>query len=176
MMNQRETRLFEIPIYGINEERYQAKHKLAAAKFANNSLTLLRCENVEAEKDRLRDIYFECEYKSFEYNQIVGYIVIGINAMDLFFTLYLSDKRYRFNAMRVERSIKKIVRPGNHVYIGSSKTNDDIATIIKRWLHLEVVELNKKHKNYYVDTTALDNIVNDLDYLSIIKREDVFRE
>ena len=172
MLNNTGTRIFEIPIYGISEARFNKKWSKKADDFINTSYTLIGCQNIESEKKRLRGIFKQYEERPYRYNQIVGCLVVSIDRSDINLSLYLSDVQYRYDAKRTERLIKKRMRSGDHSYIGNLKSNSELAMEIKKYVNFEVENLKRYHKNYFLDTTAFDAIINHIDLLSIINKED----
>ena len=171
MLNNAGARIFEMPIYGVSETAFSRKWNEKADGFAQTSYTLNRCEDVDTEKNRLRGIIMRSEKRQYMYNQIVGFLVISIDGTDANFSLYLSDVQYRYSAKKSQKSVRQMVRSGDHLYIGNLKSNSALAMLIKERINYEVEYLKRVHKGYFLDTTVFDEVIDHIDLLSIINKE-----
>ncbi|MBO4987715.1 MAG: hypothetical protein J6C63_02570 [Lachnospiraceae bacterium] len=156
-------KFIEIPIYALDERtlcvRYEKYvEELRRDVFSDiNEETFKRCLEIGTYPKRV-----------WEYNHIVGYIVIGYEFGDLQFKVYLptsQKQRYRWRTTK-KTFLYDTHSNGTHFRVDGSMSSQDIQQEIENMLN----SIIKEHvpKRYYVDRQAFDNINSKIDYLKII--------
>ena len=146
-----EKTLFEIPIYSMSREKFDAKWKAKCTELYNQLIEHGHTEN--SAQQGVSAVFYP--YWIWEYNQIVGYIKISISATDVLFRLYCSmDKQYRFNS-KEKHFIQDWGINGAHFY-ADGKTDEEIKREIRFWLN--AIETDYLHKKFYVEYKAFNTI------------------
>lgn len=154
-----ERKLLELPIYSMSEEAFSKRWNHHYEKRVRE-LMLSGHRTYEAASKDARVCTFP--YNVWQYNQIIGYIVIFISSNDVYFKQFRSlDSVYRFNS-RTKHYIQYTESVNNHFYISSRNTNEDIKEHIKKWIHSFSDELESQ--GLYLDISTFENI---FDYLDI---------
>lgn len=156
-------KLFEIPIYRYSKielkKRYDRYISSLMTKF--QSITEETANNIielETYPQRLWD-----------YNHIIGYIVVKKEYSDIVIELYLPEPmitRYYWH------SIKKIFLynthlNGHHFYIGDMKNGAQLKKQLHTLLDSLISDIEKK--KYFVDSEAFESIDELLDYDRLLK-------
>lgn len=160
-------KFIEIPIYALDKTTLRVRYEKYIETLRRDVFpdikeeTFQRCLEIETYPKRI-----------WEYNHIVGYIVIGYEFGDIQFKVYLpTPQKQRY----IWRSSKKtflydIDSNGTHFRVDGTMSSQDIQHEIMDMLN----SIIKEHvpKKYYVDRQAFDNINNSIDYLEIINEVD----
>lgn len=162
-------KLFEIPIYAYSPEglqkkvsEYKEKHKkeyeISHKKIDQQHMSA--CANLACSP-----------YQLWEYNHIVGYIVIASEKNDLVFELYLQAHSNNFKSRYIWLSNQKWFLCNQnildyHFRMKPTDTNE----IIKAKIILLLEEIIKEFipSKYYVDRDAFDNVNKLIDYESLL--------
>jgi hypothetical protein len=160
-------KIIEIPIYALDKKTLRLRYDkyvevLRREVFPNvNEDTFQRCLEVETYPKRIWD-----------YNHIVGYIVIGYEFGDVVYKVYLPTphkQRYIWKSSK-KTFLYDIHANGTHFRIDKNMSTQDVQYEIKDMLNSVI----KEHvpKKYYVDSQAFDNINDNIDYLKIFNKVD----
>lgn len=160
-------KLIEIPIYALDKQTLHLRYE--------KYIEALRKEFLPNIKEDTFQRVLEGETypkRVWDYNHIVGYIVIGYEFGDILYRIYLpSPKKERY----IWKSSKKtflydIHANGTHFRIDKRMNNQDVQCEIRDMLNSVI----KEHipKKYFVDRQAFDNINDNIDYLKIFKEVD----
>lgn len=163
-------KLFEIPIYAYSPEglqkkvsEYKEKHK----------------ESYEVSHEKIDQQHmnacanFACSpYQTWQYNHIVGYIVIVSEKNDIVFELYLQTHSSNYKSRYIWRSNQKWFLCnqnilGYHFMIKPTDTNDIIKKRVFSFLEGIIKEFIPS--KYYVDREAFENINKLINYESLLK-------
>ena len=103
-----------------------------------------------------------------DYNHIVGYIVVGVTTQDIQILVYLplSLQKYSWKSSK-KHFIEPTSPKGIHEYIGGGLSNIEIQGKISQLLTAVISE--DVPKRYYVDTEVFYNIHKHLDYKALMK-------
>jgi len=155
--------LCEVPIYGTTQESYNKYWDLQAEKFIKECLAVApdRKDIKQLRGTFLRNVMWK-------YNQIVGFIRISMSRNEINFEEFISFSKYRRDNKRTVSLIQ--FNGDHHFYIGHANSNKEISTMIREELEGYVKHKLKSHPNYYFDTTAFLNIIDYIDFISLIKR------
>lgn len=158
-------KVFEIPVYALTRE--QLRHKFV--KFVDSwkeknpyasSENLRRCIEIETYPQRL-----------WEYNHIVGYIVISTDRYDILFDLYLPTpliERYIWTSKQ-KRFLYNIQANGTHFHMNDKLSNMEIQKKIQEMLNGVI----KRHipERFFVDLEAFKTLNRMIDYKLILQEE-----
>ena len=153
-----ERKLLEIPIYSMSKETFLKRWNNRYDKRVQD-LMLSGHRTYETAKKDARVCTFP--YNVWEYNQIIGYIVISISFNDVYFHQFRSlDSVYRFDS-RVKHFIQHTERVNNHFPVLSHYTNEEIKENIRHWVYSLSKEIESD--GHYLDISAFENILGYLD-------------
>ena len=158
-------KVFEIPVYALTRE--QLRHKFV--KFVDSwkeknpyasSENLRRCIEIETYPQRL-----------WEYNHIVGYIVISTDRYDILFDLYLPTpliERYIWTSKQ-KRFLYNIQANGTHFHMNDKLSNMEIQKKIQEMLNGVI----KRHipERFFVDLETFKTLNRMIDYKLILQEE-----
>ncbi len=149
--------LFEIPIYAMSEKEFNKRWNKKKAELYDMFISSGHSD--ESAKSGIKMLCFP-RYL-WKYNQIIGYIRISISIHDIWFDVYRSLDKIYYADSRQKHFIENIHANGTHFYV--SKQSDEE---IKREIREMLKEIEKEHlrKNFYVDYSTFDNI---LEYVNI---------
>lgn len=105
-------------------------------------------------------------YFSWQYNKIIGFLTVNYNPTIniIIFDIALDCKKHPYDSNNKGPIIKQNLL-GEHFRVDSKMTNAEIQGEIKDYVkRLSEVDL----KRYYVDKRAFENIINVVDFKSII--------
>lgn len=152
-------KLFEIPIYAMKKEEFCKKWDKEIKKYNIHS---------EEEYKDIKNLFFPMTV--WEYNQIIGYIVIQIikreYGTDIEFEWYQSDKeKFIFKSKR-KNFIYNSTLLGFHFFIEENDNNNRIKFKIKEML-CELLK-DEQFKNRYIDLSIFEIQLKYLDIMKII--------
>ena len=157
-------KLFEIPIYGLSRETLHARYNKYCdnfhQKYPNASIECSeRCIELETASQRC-----------WEYNHIVGYILIYFEFNDIWFNVYLPKQcdRYRWESCQ-KTFIRNIFANSTHFRIDDLSNNEAIQKDLADMLDSTI----KAHvpKRFYVDRETFDSTYKFINYSNIISNE-----
>lgn len=158
----REKVLFEIPIYAMSEElfnkRWKEKKEKLYEEFISSGLT----------KEEAEQGVSSCYYPKWlwQYNQIIGFIKISVNATDVIFDVFCSmDKKYYIDS-RQKHFIEDLRCNGTHFY-AIGKAEKTIKKEIREWL--KIIETEHLKKQFYVDYSTFNNIFDFVRVSAVMK-------
>lgn len=160
-------KFIEIPIYALDKSTLCARYKKYVETLRRDVFPDIkeeifqRCLEIETHPKRI-----------WEYNHIVGYIVIGYEIGDILFKVYLptpQKQRYMWKTSK-KTFLYDIHANGTHFRVDGSMSSQDIQHEIADMLNSIIKE--QVPKKYYVDRQAFDNINSKIDYLKIINEVD----
>lgn len=152
--------LFEIPIYTMDKEKFENKWRQKEQKYFEMS----SCETFEEYKKETRLCF--CPYNIWQYNQIIGYIIISVSKNDVWFERYLADiGRIIFDSKQKRFMNNKPIN-GMHFYT-SGMDNSKIIALIKDMQESVVKQFIDK--KYYVDKTVFNNLIDNVDFKGIMQ-------
>ena len=164
-------KLFEIPIYAFSPLAFSARVK----KYKESFIAEYQEKHVRVSDSRMRQLlYLVCHpFQLWDYNHIVGFIVILSDGVDVFFDLYLQAHSYYKKTRYHWRSTQKWLLEnqsvtGYHFRLNERDTSEMIRAKIRSWLDGMIKELVPS--KYYVDREAFDRIDPMINYSSLIKR------
>ena len=158
-------KVFEIPVYAFGKEQLRDK----VAKFSDSwkkknpqivPETTQRCIEIESYPQRL-----------WEYNHIVGYIVISVEGYDIQFDVYLPTPhmdRYIWKSKQ-KHFLYNTHANGTHFYVDEKLSNTQIQQKTQEMLGGVI----KGHipKRFVVDREAFDRVNGMVDYRSILQEK-----
>lgn len=152
-------KIFEIPVYAMPKKVFYKRWE----KVKNKTLDMFVSSGwKENEAKRTIDqLYFP--YTVFDYNQIIGYLIISINSNDVFADyFYTEDEVFRIASKR--RHFMSLMPSIDHLRIYGC-TNNEIADKIK-----ELVDDCKSYidKRFYIDDEIFNRLLYCVDYNRII--------
>lgn len=154
--------LFEIPIYSMSRDEFDAKWSARCAALYNHLIEHGHTD--DSAKESVSAICYP--YRVWEYNQIVGYIKISVSATDVLFRLYCSmEKRHRFNS-KEKHFIQDWGITGAHFY-ADGMSNKEIKEGIRFWLN--AIEKDYLHKKYHVEYETFNNVFDFIDIREIME-------
>ena len=161
-------KLFEIPIYALSRDSLMKRYSNRRKKLIDK-LNLIRTQN--GDQNTINHI-IELEtwpQRLWDYNHIVGYIVIRVDSTDISFEQYTSVesiKRYHWNSKKAKVFLKKNMINGYHFYFRNynggeirSKIHQMLDDIINRMVD----------KRFFVDREAFDQADQFIDYSKLLK-------
>ena len=157
-------KLFEIPVYAmekkeLNLKYHQCAQKMRAELADRPEETIQRCIEIQMYPQRLWD-----------YNHIVGYIVISVTPQDVVFHIYLPTphkERYVWSSGR-KTFLCDISANGTHFYVSDKTENRDIQ---KRTAEMLNGVINDHiPKRYFVDKEAFENLNGMIDYRTAMEK------
>ncbi len=158
-------KLFEIPGYAMDKDTLMKRYDKYCENYRRESVlleaseeTIRRCIEIEAYPQRL-----------WQYNHIVGYIMIGINGQDIDFKVYLPIPKIEkyFWKSKKKNFLYDIRANGAYCRIEKNYTNDYIQQEIEKTLQ----SIIKEHvpNNYYVDLECFIRLNKLLDYKMLVE-------
>lgn len=152
--------LFEIPIYTMDKEKFENKWRQKEQMYFENSVY----ETFEEYK-RETMISF-CPYNIWQYNQILGYIIISVSKNDVWFERYLADMNRIIFDSKQKRFMSNKPMNGMHFYT-SDMDNTKIIALTKEMLESVVKQFIDK--KFYVDKTVFNNLIDNVDFKGIMQ-------
>ena len=160
-------KLFEIPVYAMDKDALMKRYDLFCEKYKEKSIlleaseeTIRRCIEIEAYPQRL-----------WQYNHIVGYIMIGIDGRDIEFKVYLPTPRIEkyYWKSKKKRFLYDIRANDAYCRIEKDYTNGDIRREIAQTLN----GIIKEHipSNYYVDLECFERLNKFLNYKEFLSNK-----
>lgn len=161
-------KLFEIPIYALSRSTLEKRVNYAEASFEKEYLKTN--DNVDNEHFQkcLQLAFFPKQL--WDYNHIIGYIVIKTDEQDVLLEEYLPYKeleRYHWDAEKKHFVVNQM-SPGMHFSIGE-KPSQEIKENIQ--LFLNEFENRLKKRGYVLDREAFDNIAPYIDFKKLVEGE-----
>lgn len=161
-------KLFEIPVYALKQstlkERYMAKRQKLIDEF-----DLVRTQNGNAQKI---DNIVEMEtypQRLWNYNHIVGYIVISVNSTDISFDQFVPAhvlKRYYWDNKTSKTFLRSNHLSGYHFCYQNLSTDAEIRSRIHEML--EEIISKTVNQRFYVDREAFDQADRLMDYSRLL--------
>ena len=155
-------KLFEIPIYALTKEKLHERVEKHIVKLKN--------EHPDAPEETIKHVIELTTFpqRLWDYNHIVGYIVISKEDNDIVFDEYLpveTVQKYYWTSKQ-KRFIQNTGLVGTHFRISNMKTSEEIRNQIHEFLDERIKKLKK---GYYVDREAFDAADALLDYSKLLK-------
>lgn len=157
-------KLFEIPIYYTNSNIFNKKWDKERTRIITK---LLYSGHSQSDAENFfKEISGDKRF--WEYNQIIGYLVISIQDNDVNISLFMSKKQKIIFNKKSKVYIKAYPDRESHFYVSTRTTDIDIKARI-----LEHIEEHKKtikdiHKNYYLDMTIFNNLIEHINIQQMI--------
>ena len=157
-------KLFEIPIYGLSRKTLGARYK----KYCDNFYRKYPDASVESS-----EICIELEKGSqrcWDYNHIVGYILIYFELNDICFNVYLPKQcdRYRWGSCQ-KTFIRNIFANSTHFRINDLSNNEAIQKEIADMLD-STISAHVPNR-FFVDRETFDNTYKFINYSEMILSE-----
>ena len=155
-------KLFEIPVYaftrdGLDERVLRKKESLKASSFTGRSVDRAHIEKVLEFAVSL--------FKEWDYNYIVGYIVVIKEQKEIELCLYFPNPeihRFRWYSKR-KHYLRKTEDNGLHFYIGNIRKGEELKKRIEESVYGVANDLKAK-KGYFVDLETFNNLAPLIDY------------
>ena len=156
-------KLFEIPIYAMGKSQLTRKYHQCASQIREE---LSGHPEKQIQSSIATRLSPPCRW---EYNHIVGYIVISVMGQDVELHVYLPTphkKRYVWLSGR-KIFLYDICANGTHFYISDNMGNGDIQKRTAEMLN----EVIKTHipKRYFVDKECFETLNGMVDYRTIVE-------
>lgn len=154
--------LFEIPIYAIKREVLQSRVEKKKEKHVKEW-------NEQYQHKSAGDAISRClemlafPMRVWEYNHVIGFLRISIDAQDVLFDTYLPMnrlERYHWDS-KVKHFVVNQMEPNNHFYIGN-KSSDEIRNRMTDYLKDYCKRMDRR--GYYVDLVAFNTLHKYIDY------------
>lgn len=158
-------KLFEIPVYALPEEVLEKRVNTAFGKFLMN-------HNYTGKSDtELKQLFDRTAYPArlWEYNHIIGYIVISKSGDDMILDWYAplpTVQKYYWNSGK-KHYIQDTHLNGYHFYTGNMKTGVQLQQRLLEFI--TGFEKDLKKRGYFVDLESFSNIDRLLDYEQLLK-------
>lgn len=153
-----EVKLFEIPIYSMNENEYKKR----CFKYIDKCASETTPDNYKYFYEYLVNIYYK--KRPWKYNQIVGYIEIIFKDDSIWFNEYLTMDKQIHAIANKKHIIQNVLLNGHHFYIKKEMKNNEIKKEMIKWIkNIEKVIIKKP---LYLDKTLF---LSQLDYIDIRK-------
>ena len=160
-------KLFEIPIYSMNENKFFIKwekhfeEKWNKFKYYNPNID--KNDYIENLKEFVRP------QLTWQYNQIVGYIEIYYNFQDIYFQVYYPKvSKIVFNSKQ-KHFIKGEIQVGYHFNINPFKTNKEVIEEIDRWL--KMIKRDDIPNGRYLDLELYNLYKDKIDYIGLLTNQ-----
>lgn len=156
-------KVFDIPIYAMTEEEFRKRR----AQMDSNLYARFQGDTLET--DRMERIIFIETYpaRCWDYNHIVGYIKIQMQATDAWFSVYLPyDKKKYFWNSKKKIHLHDIQANGIHFRIEKNYSNEEIQLEMAEMLDFVI----KEHVplKYFVDDEAFRIMNSSVDYKKLL--------
>ena len=159
-------KLFEIPIYALNRETLMKRYSDRKNKLLDRAV---RAQTTEEDQERIIEIN-TWPQRLWDYNHIVGYIVISIGINDVSFELYVpadTIERYHWDNKSKKMLLKNNQINGCHFNYRNMKTDKEIRNRIHQML--DDITQRMIDKRFYVDREAFDQAEKLIDYSKLLK-------
>ena len=161
-------KLFEIPVYAWTKEKFDKK--IDKAKEIETEAYLKR-HNREDEATCIEEYleYVFNSYQIWEYNHIIGVIVISLEGRDVCFYIYKpysTIEKYHWKS-RKKVYLREQQYGGLHFRISEKDTNESVRIKTKDMLDGIAHDIFKKN---YVDKEAFINVNANIDYMKMISK------
>lgn len=154
--------LFEIPIYSMNQNTFENKWK----KFKQTKIEEDLKKNGELGNYEYWLNKANFPVSVWKYNQIIGYIQIVIKNKDIIFELFITkDKNIHYNG-KTKHFIEYSPTNGLHFFT-DDKNDQDIKMEISKFLTM--IKNEFINKNYFLDLTTYNNLINNINIKKIIE-------
>lgn len=165
-------KLFEIPIYAFSPEMFKTK----VTRYKQSLVEEFHRKHNRIDNAEFREWMFcLCHpFQLWNYNHIVGYIVLLSDGVDVVFELYLQAHEKLFKSRYYWRSTRKWFLEnqginGFHFRIDENDSSDAIREKIYSWLEKLIKEYIPS--KYYIDREAFDSIAPIIDYSDLGVKE-----
>jgi len=161
--------LFEIPIYAIKRDVLHSRVEKTKEKHIKECV---ECHHLKPDSDEIHRSLEMLTYPMcvWEYNHIIGYLRISIDAQDVLFDTYLpmnQVERYHWDS-KVKHFVVNQMEPNNHFYIGN-KSSNEIRDRITDYLNDYCKRMDKR--GYQVDLDAFNTLHKYIDYKMVAEKE-----
>ncbi len=159
-------KLFEIPVYALSKSVLEKRVQQKTDEIKNTKFSQ------QTPEDHLNQLLDRVMFpqRLWEYNHIIGYIVITKRGQDInldWYTVFPSLQRYHWDS-RQKHYMQNMHVNGQHFFIGNLESGEQL----KGKMYELVVNFAKTlKKNYYVDMEAFNNISSILNYDELLKFE-----
>lgn len=157
-------KLFEVPIYAMSEKSLYTQYEKSKKKFI-----LEHRDTSEEILNMAVDTEF-FPFRCWEYNHIVGMIVIGVEGKDIVFKKYRSYTghiKYRWKS-KVKKYLVNDMINGKRLDLSKNLNNEDIYIRIREMLSSIIA---KEDAKLFADTRVFDFIGRHIDYKALIRSE-----
>lgn len=160
-------RIIEIPIYALDEKTLFKRYTVAEEKCRKELI-----DTIDATEEQIRRC-LEIEYypqRLWQYNHIVGYILIAIDSDDLLMNVYKieqAEKTHYFFSSHVKQFLVDVSPGGYHINLYKATSNEEIRQIVAKWIQSACNDTNLIPKRWFVDRDKFDLVNPHLDYLGI---------
>lgn len=162
-------KLFEIPVYALSKDALIKRYE----KRKNELIKELDLERTQKGDERkINQIIDLGTYpqRLWEYNHVVGYIIIGFDERDIYFQQYVPAKpieRYRWTNTKNKTFLMDNRLTGCHFYYRNCKTDKDIRSKLHDMLEDIVQHVDKR---FYVDMEAFQQADRLIDYSRLLEK------
>ncbi len=160
-------KLFEIPIYALSKDALMKRYEKQKNKIINK-LELERTQNRDMRKiNHIIDLGTYPQ-RLWEYNHIVGYIIIGFDERDIYFQQYVPAKpieRYRWMNRKNKTFLMDNCLTGCHFYYHNCKTDEELRNRLHKMLEGVIQNVDKR---FYVDMEAFEQADRLIDYSRLL--------
>ena len=161
-------KIFEIPIYALSRSKLQKRVKNAEEAYKKEYLQ----SHLKPDNNHYRECLRLLLYpqRLWDYNHIIGFVLIKSDGQDILFEEYLPYKtveRYHWK-VSTKHFVVNQMSPGMHFPIGE-KPSQEIKENIQ--LFLNEFENRLKKRGYVLDREAFDNIAPYIDFKKLVKGE-----
>ena len=154
----------EIPIYGVAQKDYNDYWKNRADRYTQ------KCLEISPDRKDVEDLpykYLSCEAIPWKYNQVIGFLRVSVGKQNVYVEEFHCPKNYRRSSRAGHWIFFNCHR---HNYIGNLRTNKEIIAAIKNEVNESIVSIRNCHPKYHFDTTSFDNIIDFIDFITMIGR------
>lgn len=157
-----EKTLFEIPIYAMSENEFNARCSKKREKLYTDFI-----KHGHTDESAKRGVS-DCFYPNYlwKYNLIIGYIKVSVSAIDVIFEIFCSlDKMFRIDSKK-KHFIENWHCNGTHFY-AIDKSETIVKQEIRTWL--KDIEEEYLQGRFYIDYSTFNNIFDFIEIKEIMK-------
>lgn len=162
-------KLFEIPVYALSKEALRERLEKRKKRIIDD-LDFIRTQSGNEEKINHIIEIETYPQRLWEYNHVVGYIIIGFDERDIYFQQYVPARpieRYRWMNKKNKTFLMDNHLTGCHFYYRNCKTDKDIRNKLHDMLEGIVQHVDKR---FYVDMEAFEQADRLIDYSRLLEK------
>ena len=162
-------KLFEIPVYALSKEalvhrveKVRQKVRIDGADSCASEESIKRAIDLETFPQRL-----------WEYNHIIGFIVISKKGDDIILDWYSPEpifQRYYWRSTK-KHFLQNAQLSGYHFYLGNLKTGEQLRKLLKKLITDFEKKLQLNNRYYYADLESFNNIDRFFDYERVLSNK-----